>query len=137
MLDNNGFHCYADDSTCDALHKGPAQLSPSQLVACRSKLMSEIEGLLDIASEWGAQNFVQFNPTKPQVCAFTAKKTAFTAAPQFRNTLLTISNSIGILGVNISNEVQFRAHLEGKAKLASKMLGVLNRAKRYFTSNML
>ncbi|CAH2236252.1 jg7016 [Pararge aegeria aegeria] len=75
-----------DDSTGDALYGGPAQRSPFQLVECRSKLVSEIEGLLDKASEWGAQNIVQFNPTKTQVCAFTAKKTAFTASPQFQNT---------------------------------------------------
>ncbi|CAH2234709.1 jg4695 [Pararge aegeria aegeria] len=36
-----------------------------------------------------------------------------------------------MLYCNISNEVQFRARLEGQAKLASKKLGVLNRANRY------
>ncbi|KAJ0174424.1 hypothetical protein K1T71_009532 [Dendrolimus kikuchii] len=43
------------------------------------------------------------------------------------------SKSIGILGVDIANDVQFRCHLEGKVKLASKKLGVLNRSKQYFT----
>ncbi|CAH2232493.1 jg19424 [Pararge aegeria aegeria] len=78
MLDNNGFYCYADDSTGDALYKGPTQLSPSQLVECRSKLVSEIEGVLDKASEWGAQNIVQFNPTKTKSARLQLKKTAFT-----------------------------------------------------------
>lgn len=54
--------------------------------------------------------------------------------PRFQNIPLTISTSIGILGVEISNQVLFGDHLEGKAKLASKKLGVLNKAKRYFTS---
>ncbi|XP_063545771.1 uncharacterized protein LOC134753763 [Cydia strobilella] len=50
-----------------------------------------------------------------------------------RSTPLTAAASIGILGVDISSEVQFRGHLEGKAKLASKKLGVLNRSRQYFT----
>nr|XP_004924674.2 uncharacterized protein LOC101745997 [Bombyx mori] len=39
---------------------------------------------------------------------------------------------MGILGVDISSVVQFGGHLESKAKMASKKLGVLNRAKQYF-----
>lgn len=53
--------------------------------------------------------------------------------PQFEGTPLTISNSIGIVGVDIMNTVQFRGHLEGKIKLDSKNLGVLNQPKQYFT----
>ena len=95
--------------------------------------MSEVERSLGRASEWGERNLVQFNPTKTQVCAFTAKKDPFVMAPQFQGVTLPISESIGILGVKISSKVQFGSHLEDKAKLASKKLGVLNRARRYFT----
>ncbi|CAH0698546.1 unnamed protein product [Spodoptera exigua] len=52
----------------------------------------------------------QFNPTK--TCDFTAKKLPLVVSPQFQSSPL----SIGILGVDISSEVQFRGHLEGKAK---------------------
>ncbi|XP_045504410.1 uncharacterized protein LOC123701041 [Colias croceus] len=45
---------------------------------------------------------------------------------------LSISPKIGILGVEISSDVQFRSHLEAKAKLASKKLGVLSRSRQYF-----
>ncbi|VVC98077.1 unnamed protein product [Leptidea sinapis] len=34
--------------------------------------------------------------------------------------------------LEISSDCQFRGHLEGKAKLASKKLGVINRARQYF-----
>ncbi|XP_045503597.1 uncharacterized protein LOC123700430 [Colias croceus] len=60
------------------------------------------------------------------------KKAPFLTAPLFENTPLSIKSSIGILGVSISDDIQFRYHLEGKATLASKKLGVLNRAKQYF-----
>ncbi|VVD04280.1 unnamed protein product [Leptidea sinapis] len=42
------------------------------------------------------------------------------------------SPSIGILGLEISSDWQFHGHLEGKVKLASKKLGVINRARQYF-----
>lgn len=61
------------------------------------------------------------------------KKAPLTIAPQFQGIPLSTSASIGILGVEISNEVQYGSHLEVKAKLTSKTLGVLNRAKQYFT----
>ena len=96
--------------------------------------MSDIEHSLERVSEWGKRNLVEFNPSKTQVCAFTTKKFPFVVAPHFRNTPLSISKSIGILGVDISSDVQFRSHLENKVKLASRKLGVLNRAKQYFTS---
>ncbi|CAF4953808.1 unnamed protein product [Pieris macdunnoughi] len=84
----------------------------------RNKLVSEVETLLRGVSDWGRLNLVQFNPKKTQVCAFLPLKTLWSLLP-FEDTLLKASASIGILGVDISNNVQFRGHLEGKAKLAS------------------
>ncbi|RVE47192.1 hypothetical protein evm_008160 [Chilo suppressalis] len=129
----DGIHCYADDSTGDALYTGRANISRENVIECRNKLVSEVETLLNRVTNWGRLNLVQFNPTKTQVCAFTAKKIPFVVSPLFENTPLTASASIGILGVDISSDVQFRDHLEGKAKLASKKLGVLNRSTMYFT----
>ncbi|CAH2084689.1 unnamed protein product [Euphydryas editha] len=133
LLSIDGIHCYADDSTGDAFYTGRANIPRSAVVESREQLVSQIESSLSKVSDWGRNNLVQFNPSKTQVCAFTAKKTPFTVAPQFQDTTLTISNSIGILGIDISSDVQFRCHLEDKVKMASKKLGVLNRAKRYFT----
>ncbi|XP_052750997.1 uncharacterized protein LOC128200723 [Galleria mellonella] len=133
MLTFGSIHCYADDSTGDALYTGRTNVSRSIVENNREQLVSEIERTLTGVSDWGRQNLVQFNPSKTQACAFTAKKTPFAVAPQFQGTSLNISKSIGILGVDISSDVQFRGHLEDKVKLASKNLGVLNRAKHYFT----
>lgn len=98
------------------------------------KLVSSIESTLDQVSDWGDLNLVQFNPIKTQVCAFSTKRTAFIASPRFRNTPLSVRPVIGILGIEISCDVQFRGHLEDKAKLASKKLGVLGKACQYFSS---
>ncbi|XP_063540969.1 uncharacterized protein LOC134749894 [Cydia strobilella] len=133
MLQISGIHCYADDSTGDASYTGRTNISRENVIESRNKLVSEIETSLKEISEWGRLNLVRFNPAKTQVCAFTAKKLEFVVSPRFESTPLTAAASIGILGVDISSEVQFRGHLEGKAKLASKKLGVLNRSRQYFT----
>ncbi|CAK1582304.1 unnamed protein product [Parnassius mnemosyne] len=132
MLLTGSIHCYADDRTGDALYAGRANISRENVAEYRDKLVSEVESLLNKVSDWGRLNLVQFNPQKTQVCAFTAKKNPFVVSPQFQSTPLAASGSIGILGVDISNSVQFCGHLEGKAKLASKKLGVLSRARQYF-----
>ncbi|RVE41561.1 hypothetical protein evm_013795 [Chilo suppressalis] len=122
----------ADDSTGDAIYTAAPNFTEN-VIECRNKLVSEVETLLNRVTNWGRLNLVQFNPTKTQVCAFTAKKIPFVVSPLFEDTSLTASASIGILGVDISSDVQFRDHLEGKAKLASKKLGVFNRSRMYFT----
>ncbi|XP_045496949.1 uncharacterized protein LOC123695220 [Colias croceus] len=81
---------------------------------------------------WGQNNLVQFNPSKTQVCVFSAKKRSFAVSPTFQSTPLKATPCIGILGIDIASDVQFRGHLEDKAKLASKKLGVLARARQYF-----
>ena len=60
-------------------------------------------------------------------------KIPFILSPVFQNTLLTAAPSISILGLNVSSDCQYRDHLESKAKLVSKKLGVINRARRHFT----
>lgn len=137
LLSIDSIYCYADDSTGDARYFGRASLPRSSVEESHVRLVSEIENSLEKVSNWGRDNLVEFNPKKTQVCAFSAKKTLFVPAPQFQGTPLTISMSIGILGVDISNDVQIRGQLEGKAKLASKKLSVLNRSKQYFTSRQL
>nr|XP_037877023.1 uncharacterized protein LOC110384916 [Bombyx mori] len=107
-------------------------ISRDHVDECRNKLVSEIESSLVKISDWGGLNLVQFNPSKTQVCAFTAKKAPFVASPLFGNTHICAKPNMGILGVDISSIVQFGGHLESKAKMASKKLGVLNRAKQYF-----
>ncbi|KAI8431702.1 hypothetical protein MSG28_016171 [Choristoneura fumiferana] len=72
--------------------------------------------------------------TNPCPCLYNNPYLDHLSSPLFESTSLATTASIGILGIDISSEVQFRGHLEGKVKLASKKLGVLNRSRQYFTS---
>ena len=55
----------------------------------------------------------------------------FVVPPVFQNT------SISILGINVSSDCQYRDHLKSKAKLVSKKLGVITRARRYFPPKLI
>lgn len=132
MLPIEGIHCYADDSTGSTFYSGRAIIPYSVVVESREQLVSQGENILARIAEWGHQNLVKFNPSKTQVCAFTTKIIPFVVAPKFQGTAPSISNKIGIIGIDISSDVQYGSHLEGKTKLVSKKLGVFNRAKRYF-----
>ena len=70
---------------------------------------------------------------KKQICALATKKTLFIVLSVFQNTPLTAAPSISILYLNVSSGCQYRDHLESKTKLASKKLGVIKRARWYFT----
>ncbi|XP_028042529.1 uncharacterized protein LOC114252224, partial [Bombyx mandarina] len=115
MLPIDGVHCYADDSTGDAQYISHQCLSRSVVQERRSKLASEVENSLGRISE-GESNLVQFNPLETQVYAFTAKKNTFVVVPQFQEVSLKPSTSIGILGVDISSNVQFRSNLEANSE---------------------
>ena len=90
----------------------------------------------DNVSSWGERNLVQLNSMKIEVCALNTKKNPFIVSPVFQNTPLKGTPSISILGLNVSIDYsrQYRDHLDSKAKLASNKLGVINRARRYFTA---
>ncbi|XP_013173125.1 PREDICTED: RNA-directed DNA polymerase from mobile element jockey-like, partial [Papilio xuthus] len=77
MLQISNIHCYADDSTGDALYTARANVSRVTADENRIGLVSRLETLLGEVSDWGRQNLVEFNPKKTQVCAFTAKKDPF------------------------------------------------------------
>ena len=108
MLENSSIHCYADDSTVDAVYSSRASLSRENAEQCRNKLMSSIEASPDNVSSWSEKNFVQFYPLKTHICLLTTKKIPFIVSPVFQNTSLTAAPSINILGLNVSSDCQYR-----------------------------
>ena len=104
MLEDSSIHCYADDSTVDAVYSGPASISRENVEQCRNKLVSSVEASLDNVSSWGERNLVHFNPLKTQVCALTTRKIPFILLPVFQNIPLTAAPSISILGLNVSSD---------------------------------
>ena len=64
---------------------------------------------------------------------FNHKKIPFVVLSVFQSTLLIAAPSLSTLGFSVSSDCQYHDYLESKAKLAPKKLGVINRARQYFT----
>ena len=85
MLKDSSIHCYADDSTVDAVYSGRTSLSRENAEQCWNKLVSSDEASLENVSIRGKKNLVQCNPLKTQVCALTTKKPPFVVLPVFHS----------------------------------------------------
>lgn len=76
-------------------------------------------------------NLIQFIPLKAQVREFNATKDPFIMSPQFQGVCLQPSTGIGILGVDISNDIQYRTYLAKPIWI--KSAGSPQQTQRYFT----
>ena len=52
MLEDSSIHCYADDSTVDAVYAGQPSLSRENVDQCRNKLVCFVEASLENVSSW-------------------------------------------------------------------------------------
>ena len=87
-------------------------------------LSQDIQTILD----WGAKNLVLFNALKTQACNISHKKSTNSNAIIMSGQTLQNNDTFNLVGVNFISSV---------ATAASKKLGFLFRAKKYFTSSNL
>ncbi|CAH2099017.1 unnamed protein product [Euphydryas editha] len=128
---------YADDSTVTDRYFSSARASKDVIQSCREDMVSRLNVALQAVSEWGDANLVTFNATKTQACVFSSKRSPLHLAPTFRNVSVEITDSLQLLGVELSSNLNFGQHIESKAKTAAKKLGILSKVRRYFTPEQL
>lgn len=128
---------YADDSTVAVRYFSSASADRNHIESCRESMVSRLNVALQAVSDWGDANLVTFNATKTQACLFTAKRSPFQLAPTFRNVSVAMTDSLQLLGVELSSNLNFGQYIESKAKIAAKKLGVLSKVRRYFTPEQL
>lgn len=66
------------------------------------KLYDHILGRI---SQWACENLVEFNATKIQVCAFSAKKSLFFPLPTYQCTQMPLRDRLAILGMEFCPEI--------------------------------
>jgi len=128
---------YADDTTVTDRYLSDAKASRDDTLSCREAMVSRLNEALSAVSDWGKANLVTFNTTKTQACLFSAKRSSFHPAPTFRNEPVPLTDSLQLLGVELTSKINFGPYIESKAKTAAKKLGVLSKVRRYFTSEQL
>ena len=89
---------------------------------------------LQIILDWGTKNLVQFNASKTQSYSLSHKKST-NIHPIFMNDAsLQNKESSNLVGVAFEHDLSWHGHITSIATSASKKLGFLFRARRYFSS---
>ena len=92
---------------------------------------------LEKINGWRSENLVQFNGKKTQKCIFSRKTNLACPNIVMSGQVLPSNPAISLLGVTASSNLSWHDHVTDIAKSASKKLGFLFRARRYFTSQQL
>jgi Reverse transcriptase (RNA-dependent DNA polymerase)/Endonuclease-reverse transcriptase len=133
----NSVHSFADDSTLHASYALDQGSSSSQHQELRFNVTSSLNSDINAICQWGIDNLVEFNSCKTQ-SFFVSRKKDQNFPPVFMsNNPLTRNNSLSVLGLDISSNLSWHSHVVSIAKSASKKLGFLFRARRYFSSEQL
>ncbi|KAL0878611.1 hypothetical protein ABMA27_003690 [Loxostege sticticalis] len=128
---------YADDSTVMEKYLSSAGASGVEVQRMRKAMVERTSLTLSNVSQWGDHNLISFNASKTQACLFSAKRSPFTLSPTFRGTSVPVTDTLQLLGIELSSDLNFGTAIESKAQIAARKLGVLNKVKRYFTPEQL
>ncbi|KAL0821757.1 hypothetical protein ABMA28_005179 [Loxostege sticticalis] len=134
---SSGIVGYADDSTVMEKYLSSAGASGVEVQRMREAMVERTSLTLSNVSQWGDHNLVSFNASKTQACLFSAKRSPFTLSPTFRGTSVPVTDTLQLLGIELSSDLNFGTAIESKAQIAARKLGVLNKVKRYFTPEQL
>lgn len=122
-----GLVAYADDSTVTDRYMSSARASRDEIRFLREALVERTNATLSHVSQWGEDNLVKFNATKTQACLFS----------YLPRCILTNRRPPGILGMELSSNLNFGTTIESRAQTAAKKMDVLSKVKRYFTPEQL
>ena len=128
-------HSYADDSTLHLPIKHSTRSSPSNISNARSLGVTQINNDLNLILQWGEANLVNFNSSKTH-CVYISRKndTDLIPMPTMDNSPVVVEQSLHMLGVTITNSLNWNTHIKTIVRSASRRLGILYRAKRLFSS---
>jgi len=134
---SNPIHSFADDSTLDSSYSFTtvAEANQPSVQQARTNVSNSLNRDLKEICDWGSVNRVNFNASKTQCCLLSVKLNPSIPSLFFENVNIENSESINILGMEITSKLSWNNHIFSIAKNAAKCLGFLWRSKKYFTSS--
>ena len=133
----NPIHSYADDSTLDKTFSFKHPPTQPELALARANASQSLNSDLSLSKEWGVHNLVDFNASKTQAILISNRHNTPPSNISFDNKNVPFSPSIEILGITINSKLNWNDHVMSIAKKAASKMGVLYRAKHYFTDHQL
>ena len=135
---NSSIHSFADDTTIHHSSSYTSQRSSSlKLTSDRTNTSSLIEQSLADVANWGSCRAVSFNPSKSVHLSISRHSSRPTNTLNFNSSLVPRAELFSLLGLTISSNLSWNAHIKIAASRAAKKLGFLFRARLYFTSEQL
>ena len=123
---SNDINMFADDTTLSAVV--PNVKSRKITADCINTDLKEIEAW---ANEW----LVKFNAKKTQFLHICRKTSIDASNINFCSEILNPADSIKLVGINISKNLDWSAHVESIAKTAGRSLGVFCKANKLLDSD--
>ena len=130
---SNSIHSFADDSTLHQSLRFSTIHRPADLVNDRTLVANQLNLDLDSILDWGTANLVTFNQSKTQNLLISCRRDSNVPILSMADQILPQAASLNILGMEISNNLSWTSHIKTIASSASKKLGFLFRARKYFT----
>jgi hypothetical protein len=127
-------HVFADDTTLSHSTHFKSQSESSRLLQGKREESAQIlnRDLAHIA-EWGKNWLVAFNPTKTQTITISLKHNMEIPPVAMSGVQLESTDTLHLLGIDISNKLSWTSHISCIAKRASQRLGALYRVRSYLT----
>ncbi len=125
---------YADDSTLQ--HSITFKRRPSQIELHNARLdaTERLASDLSIISDWGRRNLVSFSASKTQFLHLSTRHYLPDTYPLFfDNTRLSSFSTLNILGLSLSNDLNWKFHISSLSKSDSAKFGVLYRLRQHFS----
>ena len=131
---NCPIHSYADDSTLHYSIYINRRLTLHELNDSRLEATECLATDLTIISDWGKRNLVSFNASTTQSRNLSTRHNLPNNYPLFfDNTQLSPSSTLNILGLSLTQNLNWKLHILSLTKSASSRLGVLYRLRQFFS----
>ncbi|XP_050710739.1 uncharacterized protein LOC126995293 [Eriocheir sinensis] len=126
-------HSYADDSTLHYSTSFNRRPTLQELNDSRLEAAEHLASDLTIISDWGKKNLVSFNASKIQFLHLSTRHNLPNNYPLFfDNTQLSPSSTLNILGLSLTQNLNWKLHISSLTKSASSRLGVLYCLRQFF-----
>lgn len=134
----NPIHSYADDSTLHCSFKLQNSNNKQSVIdVARQNCVISLNSDLVRVAEWGSNNMVDFNPSKTKYTIFSNRPDIASPNISFNDINIPSSPGIEVLGVALSNNLSWTPFIKSIAKKAAQKLGLLYRAKHYFSDEQM
>lgn len=105
---------------------------PSNCLAKRQVAANLLNDNLSVVSKWGVDNLVTFNSKKTEQMFISRKRDKSLPPVAMEGSQLEFSDSIVQLGIRLTSDLSWKAHINDIAKRASQKLGFLFRSRNFF-----